>query len=293
MALFPVRFFRASVFLLTVAVGGCNLQKDIDVPTPNYPTQLVVECYLEQGKPYRLLVQRTQPFDAPPPISFDGTQFNVDPNTLGLDAVAVISGPRGTDTLRLSPSLDSTGTSTHFFTHTGFRLFDGRPGETYSLIVYDTGGRRITGTTTVREVVPIDTIEYSFNPNEPADQAQAAILTRYRDPAPLGNAYRYINSKVTRGRLEERQAFEFDDSNINGEPSVAGSSYRFGQGDTMEIALQHISLDYWRFLESVDNARDANGNPFAQPAAIKSTVQGGIGVFTSITEDRRRIILKR
>lgn len=291
----PLSFLRRFALpALLLVSAGCNLQKDIDVPTPDYPTQLVVECYLVPGQPYRLLVQRTQPFDAPPPVSFDGTGFTGDPSILGLDATAIISGPRGTDTIRFLPSVDTvTGTRPQFFTHTGVRIFDGQPGETFSLTVYDTEGRRVTGTSTVLQPVPIDTVEIRFNPGVDSASAKAGILARYRDPAAPGDAYRYTTNRVIRGRLEEQQSFELEDTQFNGLSTAVGSSYRFSQGDTLDVALTRISRAYYRFVGSVEDAQNANGNPFAQPAAIKSTVSGGVGVFTSLATDRRRVILKR
>jgi Domain of unknown function (DUF4249) len=280
-------------FLTAAALTGCNLQKEIDVPTPNLPTQLVVECYLTPGQPYRLIVQRTQPFDAPPPISGDSLNPILNLDFLSSDAVVTISGPRGATTMNFSPAQDLSSVHTRFFTHTSTAVFDGQPGEVFTLEVTDSGGRRVTGSTTVLAPVPIDTVEVSYNPDAPFDEAKAAFLTRYLDPPTPGDAYRYQTNRVKSGQFERQQSFELDDTRINGGPSAVGSSFRFSQGDTLDVALHHISLDYLHFLESVDAAEGANGNPFAQPASIKSTVQGGIGVFTSIATDRRLIILKR
>ncbi len=280
--------------LLTAAtLTACNLQKEIDIPSPNIPTQLFVECYLVPGEPYRLIVQRTQPFDAPPPISGDSLNpiFNLD--FLAVDAVVTIAGPRGSETINFSPAQDTSSTHTRFFTHIGTTVFDGQPGEVFTIDITDSEGRRVTGSTTVLAPVPIDTVEVSFNPDAPFADAKAALLTRYFDPVAPGNAYRYQTNRVVRGKFDRQQSFELDDLRINGAPSAVGSSYRFTQGDTLDVALHHISLPYLRFLESVDAAEGANGNPFAQPASIKSTVQGGLGVFTSLATDRRRIILKR
>lgn len=276
-------FLRPALFVsLALLAAGCNLQKDIDVPQPPFESQLVVECYLEPGKPYRLAIQQTTPFLADPQPS------------IVTDAVAVITGPRGIDTIRFFPSFDTTTVnSPKGFTHTGFRNFDGQPGEQYALLVYDGAGRRLTGTTTIQGVVPIDTLEVSFNPDSPVEEAKASILTRFRDPDPLGDAYRYHVNQLSKGKLERRQSFSFDDERLNGQRTAVGSSYRFGQNDTMEVTLYHIERAYDRYLQSVDDAQGANGNPFAQPSAIKSTVQGGLGVFTNLVGDRRQLILTR
>jgi hypothetical protein len=41
----------------------------------------------------------------------------------------------------------------------------------------------------------------------------------------------------------------------------------------------------------VSSAANANGNPFAQPAKVKSTVQGGLGVFATLVYDRKKIVI--
>ena len=290
------RFARFCAFSLLTAsgLGGCNLQKDIDIPQPAYEEQLVVECILIPGEPYRLAVQRTRPFGAPLPQPTDTSGFSFDFEAIPTDAVVVISGPRSIDTIYFSPALDDTTAVTpRGYTHVGRRRFDGQPGETYSLLIYDGAGHRVTGTTTMLAPVPIDTVEVAFDPKVDSADAKASLLTRYHDPAPSGNAYRYQISKVARGRLDEQQGFEFDDSFTNGQASAVGSSYRFGQNDTLDVAFYHISRDYYNYLNSVDAAQGANGNPFAQPASIKSTVQGGIGVFTSLIGVKQRLILKR
>lgn len=291
----PRAFSGFLSFLAAAGLAGCNLQKDIDIPQPAYEEQLVVECTLIPGEPYQLAVQRTRPYGAPLPQPTDTSGFSFDLEAIPTDAVVVISGPRGTDTLYFSPFLDiTTAITPRGYTHFNPRPFDGLPGESYSLLIYDGAGHRVTGTTTVLAAVPIDTVEVSFDPRaDPPENAKAGLLTRYHDPASPGDTYRYQTSKVSRGRLDEQQSFEFDDRLINGRPSALGSSYRFSQNDTIDVALYRISRAYFDYLNSVDAAQGANGNPFAQPAAIKSTVQGGIGVFTSLAGVHKRVILKR
>ncbi|HSI89864.1 MAG TPA: DUF4249 family protein, partial [Adhaeribacter sp.] len=78
----------------------------------------------------------------------------------------------------------------------------------------------------------------------------------------------------------------------NGENIMFGTTYRFTPGDTLFVTLYHLERSYYDFLNTVDDAQDANGNPFAQPSAVKSTVQGGLGVFTTLVYDRRQVVLK-
>jgi len=46
-------------------------------------------------------------------------------------------------------------------------------------------------------------------------------------------------------------------------------------------------------LETIDDAQDSNGNPFAQPGAIVDNIDGGIGIFTFFSYDRDTLIIEQ
>lgn len=56
-----------------IALGSCNLEKEIDLNLPLYDGQLVVECYLEPGKPFNLLLTQSSGFFEP--FSLETEQF--------------------------------------------------------------------------------------------------------------------------------------------------------------------------------------------------------------------------
>ncbi len=79
---FLQRIFPFAVLILV----SCNLTRDVDIELPEYDRQPVVECYLEPGKPFRLLLTRSYAF-------FDefGLDSNFLQNTLYGGAVVTIS----------------------------------------------------------------------------------------------------------------------------------------------------------------------------------------------------------
>ncbi|HEX8656031.1 MAG TPA: DUF4249 family protein, partial [Hymenobacter sp.] len=87
--------------------------------------------------------------------------------------------------------------------------------------------------------------------------------------------------------------FAIEDRLINGTPVVLGTSYRFNPGDTVTATLYHTEPAFFRFRQSVRDARGANGNPFAQPSAVYSNVQGGIGIFTVLSGTRATKVLSK
>ncbi|RYU79452.1 DUF4249 domain-containing protein [Hymenobacter persicinus] len=262
---------------LLLGAAGCNLQKDIDVDLPAVPSQLVTECYLRPGEIPRLTVSETTPY------------LSTAQPTLLTDVTVTLTLPNGQQQkLQFRPGLDRL--TQKIYTHIGQRALVARPGDTFTLDVQDSKGRHVTGTATMPALVPLDTVEWKFN-DKTGEQRKAYVLTKFRDPAATADFYRLQIHKDSISVDSERD-FTLDDRLTNGTQMTLGTSYRFSANDTLLITLYHLDEPYYRFLQSVDDARNANGNPFAQPAAIRSTVQGGVGVFTVLSSDRRTIIVK-
>ena len=271
-----LRFILAAGLLLPL-LSSCDLQKDIDVDLPALPAQLVTECYLENGQIPRLTVTETTTYLAgPSPV-------------VPTDVTVVLTLPNGRrDTLAFRPGIDPLRRKA--YTHTGRRPLVARPGDIFSLEVVDTKGRRVTGTTTMPTRVPIDSLEYKYN-DKPIETREAYVLTNFRDPVGLGNYYRLQIHRDSIGPSPEID-YDVEDRLNDGQAFTLGTSYRFDPNDTLLVTLYHLDRPYYLFRQSVNDAQNANGNPFGQPSAIKSTVQGGIGVFTVLSYDRKQIIIR-
>ncbi|MBF9237854.1 DUF4249 domain-containing protein [Hymenobacter sp. BT683] len=264
------------------ALAGCDsLENNIDVPLPSYSSELVVECYLEPGKVPSLTVTTTVPYLSPAlPQLPDDVTVNL---TL----------PDGTIVpLAFKPNYEvllDTVSGIKFHTHIGRDALVARPGDVFKLEVTDSKGHRVTGTTTMLPPVPIDSLEYKFN-DKTGVEREAYFLTNFRDPPTLNDCYRLQlhQGDPAKGALRREPEVDnsFEDRLLNGKPFVVGTSYRFDTGDTITATLYHTDAAFYRFRESVRDARNANGNPFAQPSAIYSTVQGGVGIFSVLSYTR-------
>ena len=272
-------------FLLTAC---SDLQKDIDVKLPSYNSELVVECYLEDGKIPSLTVTESVSYLAP------GALPNVP-----TDVTVALTLPDGSVVpLGFSPNpraLNDTVLNEQFHTHIGTVPLVARPGDVFRLEAFDGRGRRVTGTATVAADVAIDSLEYKFN-DKTGSARKAYLLTNFRDPATPDDAYRILLHKgdPAKGVLRKKPEVDnfFPDRLNNGRPFTVGTSYRFVAGDTVTATLYHTDLAYYNFRRSLNDARNANGNPFAQPSAIFSTVQGGIGVFTVLNYKRMTKVVR-
>ncbi|WP_171025772.1 DUF4249 domain-containing protein [Hymenobacter jeollabukensis] len=269
----------AGLLLLTLPalLTGCGLQKDVDVELPAEPAQLVVECYLENGKAPELTVSETVPYlSAPAP-------------TVLTDVTVTLTGPTGrVETLLFRPGRNLV--TRKFYTHRGLRPLRIQPGDTWQLSVKDTKGRVVTGAATMPATVPLDAVEWRFN-DRPADERRALVTVKFQDPPGVGDYYRF---QIHRDSISGAREVDYnpDDRLLDGQLITLGTSYEFEPDDTLFVTLYHLDRPYARFLQSVDDAQSANGNPFGQPAAVQSTVQGGIGVFTILNYQRRQIIVR-
>lgn len=263
--------------LLGLVFAGCNLQKDIDVELPAVPSQLVVECYLEPGQVPRLTVSETVPYlSSPTP-------------TLLTDVSVVLTLPSGQkEAFRFTPGLDTL--TQKLFTHKGRNPLVAKPGDTFTLDVKDTQGRHVTGTATMPALVPIDSIGWKFN-DKSNEERRAYVLVKFQDQAATADFYR-LQIHTDSISNDPNRDFELDDRLTNGTLMTLGTSYRYSTNDTLLVTLYHLDQPYYRFLQSVNDAQNANGNPFAQPAAIQSSVQGGLGIFTVLSYQRRTVIIQ-
>jgi hypothetical protein len=57
---------------------------------------------------------------------------------------------------------------------------------------------------------------------------------------------------------------------------------KFNKGDSIIVRVFALNRDYYLFLNSVELAKQVNGNPFVQPAQVVSNINGGFGIFTCL-----------
>lgn len=259
---------------LVALLYSCDLDKDIDVVLPAHEPLLIVEGYLERGKPYRIAVHESSGYFAPPTAP------------LVPEARAFITHKGRRIELEYKPRLDEkTG---FIYTHSSTEVVEGEPGDVYILEVSDDEGRKITGMTTMLPAVPIDTVEWRFNDKE---DEEAILLTSFQDDANTSNYYRYMTHRDSLNNGTDQDIKTSDDL-TNGTRVTFGSSYFYDPGDTVIVTLYNMEKQYYDFLVSTTNAKDANGNPFAQPSKIMSSVQGGMGIFTNLAYDRKVVIIR-
>jgi hypothetical protein len=274
-------------FALLASLAACRpFENDIELDLDEYEPELFVECYLVPGEPYALLLSETQgyfdelntlPFvnDATVVIEYNGVR-----DTLMPAAPFPGGGP-----VPFIPYFNSRFTKFYNYASSTICPLD-TVGGVFKLYITDPKGRSLFGETSTLPPVPIEKLEARYN----ADSA-AALLFSFYDNGAQANFYRVV---MQEGSIDSLPFFAgtFEDANFfNGERIVIGTAFEFESGDTVHAALYHIREPYFKFMSTIEDAISSNGNPFAQPGYIESTVTGGLGVFSYMISDTTMLII--
>lgn len=272
------------LFLLTVVFCSCDLQKAVNIELPAYDSRLVVECYLEPGKPFTLLItQSSAYFDVFPT---DNGQFLE--NLLVDNAEVTIHFK---DTIyELKNELTFNGFTNKIFNYKTYQEVPLDYDHDFDLNIITPEGKTITATTRLIPPIPIDSVAVEF---KEADTL-ARVLTYFTDIPHEANFFRRMLHKNSLDSLPE-QDFTTDDRIVE-DVVVFGSQYTFEEGEKVINTLFHIDQAYYDFLESLSIAVNSNGNPFGQPSPILSNLEGtadAIGIFTGLSYDRKTTFVHR
>ncbi len=255
-----------SIFLLGCLLYSCDFQKDIQVKLPPYDKQLVAECYMQRGKGFRAAVTETNSY-------FDSLSIPVVNH-----AKLILRNSKGlSDTIPYNPTLDI---ETLKFYNFSSQTTDYDTTASYTLEIKDSLGRALSGQTRFLPPPDVDTIMVQYDPDSKDSLARFQIYIR--DFPGQSNYYRVIFNQDSLDSAPVLE-FEFNDNNLDGQRFPIGTTYRFKRKKTMLIHIYHLEQQYYNYLEAMEAAGRANGNPFAQPATISSPMTGGgFGIFTSL-----------
>ena len=254
-------------------LSACNFDKDINVEVPPQRSQLAVECYIEPGQPIRLLLTETRNyFDAPeqPFINNATVRLNVGGNTFFVP---------------FSPLVDTVAIKAWNYVLPQVPNTDS--GQLFTLKVADTAERNISAICRMPLPAVIDSLYYTYR-----DDSSAAIVCILGKPTTAqSHFYRMLvsNKKADNGAIRDLLA---SDAIIAGEKLPISTDFNFRKGDTLVVRVLHVERDYYDFLTSSRQAQSLAGNPFAQPAPVRSNIRGGFGIFTAFQPVERRLILR-
>jgi len=269
-------------------LAACNLTNDVTIDLPDYNRQPVVECYLEPGKPFRLLLSQSYSFFDP--FGLDSTFLQ---KTLLDNAVVTISYNGQTDTLRNQLAFDFSPVK--IYNYVGANIVPATPGVAYQLnITLPNNGGNITANTTMLPLVRIDSVPVDFS-TDPRYDTLARTLMYITDDQSQPNYYRRLLNIGSLDSVPDQDFIVADRISLTSTIAF-GTGYEFTVGDTVFNTIFHIQKDYYDYVESYQLAVAGNLNPFSQPSPIKSNVSGSgnpLGIFTCLVYDRDTTIIER
>jgi len=275
--------------LISFSFSACgNLEKEINLDLPEYQPQYVVECYLEPGQPFNLLLTKSTPYFEPFPsdplqyvqnILVDSAEITISHN--GVDYVLENGAFINPFTFKIYNYSNSTLVPTDF-------------DNDFSLKITTPDGETITATTRLLPVVPIDSVVVEFDDEQ---DTLARCLTYLTDEPNTRDYYRRMIHQNSLLDSIPQQDFTTNDDYVDDKVIVFGTGYDFKEGDTIYNTIYHIDRAYYDFWNSTFNSINSNGNPFGQPSTIVSNVQSSdgraMGIFTGLNYDRVMTIVKK
>jgi hypothetical protein len=265
--------FVYTILGLCLALASCNLEKVVEVELPEFKSDLSVEWYIEAGKPFRMTLTESVSY-------FDSASLPLVNN-----ALVVVSYNGVSDTLRNGLQIVDT---TRFFNYTSKKIAPSQAGTVFNMYIKDSKGREARATTTLLPPAKIDSLRLLWNKTDTA----ASLLTTIVDDPTRKNYFRRF---IHKGNLSTRRVSStwFTDLTATNNRITIGSGFNIKRGDTAIVTLFHIEKDYYDFIQSLDDAQDANGSPFQQPSALKTNISGGIGIFAAIAESRDTLFVPK
>lgn len=269
---------RILIFILAVAAfASCNLEKEIELDLPPFEPELVVECYLEPGKPYRANLFETTSYYGPTQDLF---------NSIITNATFIITHQGVADTLRPGIYIDLD----NIYVYGSPTIVPADYTNDFFLEVIDSAGNRITATTKIMPAVEIDSIQTQSLGIE--NDSSLIVLTFSQDDPTETNYYRRMQYRTDAERTDSLKIdFVVDDEVTSNGQLVLGGPPFFVKGDTMIVQFMEITEAFYDYIDSRERLESANGNPFGQPGAIKTNINGGIGIFTGFTQTQKTFYL--
>jgi len=271
------KFNYIYLFSILAVLVSCDLNQEIEIELPEYTPQITVECYVQNGKPFNLLLTKSIGyFD---PLVLDPQEYLE--QILVNDAQISIVAENVTYELVNGAFLDPTSFTINNYAGSEPVSFD--PGTNLALEIKLADGTILNANTSVVEPIEIDSISIEFNEVQ-QDMARCLIFGDDIDPE-----VNYVRRMLHDGSLDSLVIdFVATDEFTEGDRFIFGSDYSFERGDTVINTLIHINKEYYDFYQSVQGAAFVNGNPFGQPGQLISNIEGEgnpIGIFTSISVD--------
>lgn len=300
----PVRPSRLFLIGLSLSILGLGCETPIDVVLPDARPLLVLEGRIEPGLPPVVLLSHSQDYFAPVDAGLLGSLYEggaeVSMKIDGVDHVLdeVCAADLGPEELALASALLGVPFEvlalSNLCAYTSLTL-QGEVGRTYAVTAV-LGGDTVRATSRMNPPVSIDSLWFAPPGNI---DTLGFIYGIFTDPDSLGNAYRWSAQRIGRDPGLLYPSFStVDDALFNG-LSFEFSQFRpvtaedfaedanpdeigfYKAGDTVMVRWDHIDRGAFEAISSMEEQLQSQGSPFANPADVRTNVEGGLGLWVA------------
>lgn len=262
-------------------------QSEIEVDLPDYEPKLVVEGYIENGKPPRVMLTRSVPF-------FQHMDYDyIMENVLIMDASVIVYAEDG-EGQRLN--FQECADSPYRYAYVG--RFPGRENMRYDLEI-EWQGKKYTASTRVLHTFDLDSIGFYAKP-ELLGEARRTIRVLMTDNPQELNFYQFfvkLDCKTIHDRVwVTTLPVAFDDVTFSGltfnyevlranpsaffMPLMTDEEQKeyfrmtYRPGDTVYVKYGLIDYDSYQFWNTGGNNASLGQNPFTNPTPTISNIKG-------------------
>jgi hypothetical protein len=281
------KYLFYTFILLTCLILSCR--KDAEIDLPQYSPTLTIHSYispLDSG--VTVYVNISKP-------AYNNS-FN-DPGNV-TDATVKISDGIHSAALSYRPGIGKNSLSYYFIDSSSFKIV---VGQTYTLNITTPDGKAASATTTIPEIVNINSLSYEEVAAQFGDSAYR-IKVGFHDPAGKDDYYKFgayvlnidsnINMINSSSSTNFSTYFNKDGSEITDEMmafKMPAHSQPPGIVNYLDFRLYHVSREFYIYHQSIEGSRD-NG-PFTEPSVPFTNITGGVGVFAGYNYDMKMIKL--
>ena len=267
------RFQQFLLLILPVVLLACEMKQDVELDLPAVKQEVIVECYLEPGGEYRALVTKSLDF-------FESTQLE------GVDTAQIIISS-GEEEIALWNLRQADTLYNKVFNYWHSDTVEYKEGKEYQISISLNGETIVSGKTRFLPKATIKDISFSFD----TDTTAAAQIKIEDNNPDKKNYYRVVIRGTNPKHAPTYDEIWTDETAQDGVLTVKTPAV-FIAGWGPAVNIFHIDEKYYRFLKSVQQARDANYNPFMQPSTIQSTLDGATGVFTALSLSTDTVVVE-
>ncbi len=251
-----------------------SCEKEIEVDLNTSSPQLVIEGNIsDEPGPYSVKLSETVNF----------TDSNDYPPVSG--ATVIISDNAG-----VIDTLSETGSGL-YQTH---RII-GTPGNIYTLKVMSEG-KEYHAVSAMPSKISLDSIRFNLFAEPGESEKSFAIVPLYRDPAEVGNSYRFLFS--VNGKMDKLYQVSNDNignGSVNSQPFSTDSEYvKIAKGDTVEVTMRCIDVNTYNYYYTLSQIGDGGIIGGATPSNPPSNITGNValGIFSAYTTETKKAIVQ-